>query len=116
MPHTSDGLVAVRHTLCACYVANCMYLSTLIGWFRKYDIYHALPDLFSVFVYAPMMERAGEMILRFSAILLFLVNSARPQGKYGSVKSISIDCPRAESFCGSDDSFDELSDVGEPRS
>ena len=63
-----------------------------------------------------MMERAGEMILRFSAILLFLVNSARPQGKYGSVKSISIDCPRAESFCGSDDSFDELSDVGEPRS
>ena len=53
-----------------------------------------------------MMERAGEMILRFSAILLFLVNSARPQG---------IDCPRV-SLCGSDDSFDDLSDVGEPRS
>ena len=53
-----------------------------------------------------MMERAGEMILRFSAILLFLVNSARPQG---------IDCTRV-SLCGSDDSFDELSDLGEPRS
>ena len=60
-----------------------------------------------------MMERAGEMILRFSAILLFLVSSARPQGKYGSVKSINIDFPRALSLCGS---VDELSDVGEPRS
>ena len=62
-----------------------------------------------------MMERAGEMILRFSAILLFLVNSARPQGKPGSMKSINIDCPRV-SLRGSDHSFDALSDVGEPRS
>ena len=46
-----------------------------------------LPDLFSVFVYMPMMEprmeRAGEMILRFSTVLLFLANSARPQGTAG---------------------------------